>query len=352
MPGRPRDKARRARGQEQTPRIRPLEALLRRGDRQGYDDAISIIAKEGPSVHQVGGSIQHGRWNGNGEWTEEKFRITPETLEAVGERLGTLIAVDVEDASAMAEALIRTAPAEGRRPGRERNGSGPALEDLTDQPREDEAAAGIRRQVEMMGELRRRMVAVAMLMSMPDLEENPRIRAESIALQMSRGLDIVWSSPRRPARPEGENGWLDGLREMTGMTRMVARERETGEEVLRDYLDRMMGWLEHLWLNLSEHVVVSGSAGLLLVRIPPERGEITCEPTADWPPGSVSCIWPECMAPDPRKCRHTGRSWRDCQLASGGPEQERLKYFTAKHEDLFPWPPEWEEEIRKMKETD
>ena len=326
--------------------MRPLEALLRRGDRQAYDEAIRIITDEGPETHREGRAFQHGRLSGNGEWVQEKFRITRETIMAVTERLGITPILD-EDPGELAGILNEGDAAQ--------RSAGGGLKGLTarppsetpppERPGEDDPILG--EQIELMRELRNRTVGATMLLTMPDLGDSARIRAESIALQMERVVRIIWSVPRQPVREAP--GWNRELREMTRMTREVRRTEDAPEELLRDYLDRMLGWLDLIHDSMCEHLAALGDAGWMLIRVGNgSKGTITCEPATDGPPGAMECAWPECLPIDPRRCRYSGRPWRACRLPDGTERQTRTKSLMAKHEDLFPWPPEWDEEIRRM----
>ena len=76
MPRKPQAKKRKS-TTEKTPRVRPLEALLRKEGQQAYNEVRDQIIQEGPEMHPEGSTIQHSRRNGMGELVDEKFRINP-----------------------------------------------------------------------------------------------------------------------------------------------------------------------------------------------------------------------------------------------------------------------------------
>ena len=328
--------------QPSTPRVRPLEALLRRGQHESYQDATELIADEGPLVHPEGSTILQGHWKNEEEWVEEKFRITRETLDAARQSIGLSSREDVD--AILAHLEVGEAPNRAAAPPRTPVQAGSSREKGT----EESGDPWYERQTGMMRDLRSRVVAVGVLQSMPSLDDSDRVRAESMALQAERILEIIRNTPRRPVREiPGKIPWRECITEMTAMTKRMAGAAPPSEEAAREYAEAVTGWMESIQWHLSEHTIQMPGGPQFRISVGRGiNGKITCTPAEDGPP--IPCPWPECLGPDPRKCRHTGRSWRECGLPDETDTQSRTKYLIAKHDDLFPYPPEWEEELKRL----
>ena len=123
---------------------------------------------------------------------------------------------------------------------------------------------------------------------------------------------------------------------------VMGAETLTAAEAL-EYLLTVPDWVNNIQQDLSEHTVTLESGTRIRVSIRGGMdGEISCT-------SMQTCPWPKCLDHDPRKCSQTGRSWRECGLPDETETQTRTKFLVAKHEDLFPWPPEWEQELEQSR---
>ncbi len=323
-------KAQKRKPKEQaTPRVRPLEALLRQGDPEGYDEILKEIALDGPRLHPLGSTIQHGRWkNGQEEWVPEKFRMTQDTMDNILGKLG--ISDGVHADSYPAENSLKP------------DGTPTKQEPAPDM--DPEAA----RQLTMMQDLRSRIITIGMLIGIPGVER--QVIVESIAPQLSRILEIIGDGDRTPNSEEPDlPPWEDDIQGMTRMAERISQQGRVSELLALDCIESIPGWMIRTERRLSEHTIrlESGARGWIKIE-GGANGNITCTMLTEHPLGDdAECPWPACLGPDPSNCLHTGRSWRECSLPNRDDMQQRVKHFAAKREDLFPWPPEQEMENPK-----
>ena len=349
---------------QNTPRVRPLEALLRRGDPGAYQEACRIITQDGPGPHPPGSVFPHGRWNQSGEWVEENFRITQETIKAIMKQMGALTQ---EDAQTILDAAINwerdqaihthaprkpevppEAPAEpavtpvvpaaappvNPNPPREKP-------EVPEEPELQQHRAGIEN-------LNARLRAARSLLAIPQMD--PWLQAESVGLQIGHALEALEDIWRRMHRRAADSTRGTGdLPEFTRRTSAITSGNTPGDpETVQVYLDEAASWLTNGVEGLLDHTVPLSSGQRLWARMTGPGGEATCGMLPAMPDGAMTCTWPECLTQDPRKCSQSQAVWQECTLPDSSPTQTRDKYFMDKHARMFPWPPEWDAEVEML----
>ena len=356
MPKNAKGRNKRSRTQN-TPRVRPLEALLRRGDNRAYQEACSIITLEGPMLHPPGSVFPHGRWDPNGEWTEENFRITQETIKTIMNQIGVLTQ---EDAQAILDTAINwdrdlalhargarkpevqpesppTPPVEVPAPTPLRVRPGPAQQ----LPEVEQHRAGTEN-------LNARLRAARSLLAIPEMD--PWLQAESVGLQIGHALEALEDIWRRmhPRAADSARG-TGNLPEFARRTSAITSGNSPRDaETVQVYLDEAASWLTNGVEGLLDHTAPLSSGQRLWAHMTGPGGEAACGMLPAMPDGAMTCTWPECLTQDPRKCRHSQAVWQECNLPDGSPTQTRDKYFMDKHARMFPWPPEWDAEVEML----
>ena len=275
-------KGRNKRSQAQnTPRVRPLEALLRRGDNRAYQEACSIITLEEPMLHPPGSVFPHGRWDPNGEWTEENFRITQETIKAIINQMG---AITQEDAQAILDTAIKwerdqvvhtlsprkteiPAPPPDESPA---TPAAPRVRDPAQQlPEVEQHRAGIEN-------LNARLRAARSLLAIPQMD--PWLQAESVGLQIGHALEALEDIWRRMHRRAADSTRGTGdLPEFTRRTSAITSGNTPRDaETVQVYLDEAASWLTNGVEGLLDHTTPLSSGQRLWAHMTGPGGEAAC----------------------------------------------------------------------------
>ena len=331
---------------------------MRRGDREGYQEACEMIKMDGPYAHRIGSTIEHGRWNAEGEWCEETFRVTLETFNTILKQTGL---PPITERWVLDEAMndvVRSRRPQDKIPGEKITAEttpgepllihgalprtiDPQFPTTHQQARQEEPEEGhetepddqpvIQEHQANAESLQARLTAIQGLLEITGLDE--KTRAESIAMQVQFALTTVLEVQDQS----------QSLREISEEnSRMIMNPGRT--ESPDGYLEKIPGWLE-LIQNAGNYTVELPSRAHLFVQTRGPGGQAECTVL---PGETAACPWPECLAADPRKCSYSGRRWQECRLPGQNERQARTKFMMNKHEEMFPWPPEWDEELQAM----
>ena len=81
-------KKRKGNKKPRTPRVEPLEHLLKAGEPETYGQLCWSLANRDTKRHQAGEVIKLGGWERTGRWTEKRFKLTAESIGNINRCLG------------------------------------------------------------------------------------------------------------------------------------------------------------------------------------------------------------------------------------------------------------------------